>query len=56
MIVLALIMNIGMGTYYDQSLVAFLWMWMGIGASCAKRIAEFSDSRREFLRFQYFNS
>jgi O-antigen ligase len=39
MIVTALIMNIGMGTYYNSSLVAFLWMWMGIGASSAKRIA-----------------
>jgi O-antigen ligase len=38
-IVTALVMNIGMGTYYDTSLVAFTWMWMGIGASCAKRIS-----------------
>jgi O-antigen ligase len=39
MIVSALFMNVGMGTYYNLSLVAFLWMWMGIGASAANRIA-----------------
>jgi hypothetical protein len=38
MIVTALFMNIGMGTYYNYSLVGFLWMWMGIGASSARRI------------------
>jgi O-antigen ligase len=42
MIVTSLVMNIGMGTYYNSSLVAFLWMWMGIGASSARRIAEIS--------------
>lgn len=40
MIVTALVMNIGMSTYYNASLVAFLWMWMGIGAGCAKRIGD----------------
>ena len=44
-IVTALIMNIGMGTYYDTSLVAFTWMWMGIGASCAKRITQLAELR-----------
>jgi len=42
-IVTALVMNIGMGTYYDTSLVAFTWMWMGIGASCAKRISRLAE-------------
>jgi O-antigen ligase len=42
-IVTALVMNIGMGTYYDTSLVAFTWMWMGIGASCAKRITRLAE-------------
>jgi O-antigen ligase len=42
-IVTALFMNIGMGTYYDTSLVAFTWMWMGIGASCAKRISQLAE-------------
>jgi O-antigen ligase len=41
----ALVMNIGMGTYYDTSLVAFTWMWMGIGASCAKRVSRLAELR-----------
>jgi len=45
MTAVALIMNIGMGTFYNQSLVAFLWMWMGIGASCSKRIVQIGDYR-----------
>ncbi len=44
-IVTALVMNIGMGTYYDTSLVAFTWMWMGIGASCADRICRLMPAR-----------
>lgn len=40
-----LVMNIGMGTYYDTSLVAFTWMAMGIGASCAKRISRLAELR-----------
>jgi O-antigen ligase len=46
MSVTALVMNIGMGTYYNLSLVAFLWMWMGIGTSCARRMA--SASRHSY--------
>lgn len=42
-IVTCFVMNIGMGTYYDTSLVAFTWMWMGIGASCARRISRLAD-------------
>jgi hypothetical protein len=38
MIVTALVMDIGMDAYYNYSLLAYLWMWMGIGASCAKRV------------------
>jgi len=45
MIVTALFMNIGMSTYYNFSLLAFLWMWMGIGASSARRIAGASQMR-----------
>ena len=41
--VTCLVMNIGMGTYYDTSLVAFTWMWMGIGASCANRISKLAE-------------
>jgi hypothetical protein len=29
--VTALVMNIGMSTFYNASLQAFLWMWLGIG-------------------------
>jgi O-antigen ligase len=45
-IVTCLVMNIGMGTYYDTSLVAFTWMWMGIGASCAKRVSRLAELQR----------
>jgi O-antigen ligase len=38
-ILTALVMNIGMSTYYNPSLLAFLWMWMGIGSSCARRLS-----------------
>jgi len=38
-----LAMNIGMGTYYDTSLVAFTWMWMGIGVSCANRVEKLGE-------------
>jgi O-antigen ligase len=44
MIVTALVMNIGMSTYYNPSLLAMLWMWMGIGASCARRCVGYSQS------------
>lgn len=44
MICTALLMNIGMSTYYNPSVIAFLWMWMGIGASCARRIVQISRS------------
>jgi O-antigen ligase len=43
--VTCLVMNIGMGSYYDTSLVAFTWMWMGIGASCANRISRLAEVR-----------
>jgi hypothetical protein len=43
--VTCLVMNIGMGTYYDTSLVAFTWMCMGIGASCAKRISRLAEQQ-----------
>jgi O-antigen ligase len=39
-IVTALFMNIGMSTYFNFSLLPFLWMWMGIGASSAQRVRE----------------
>jgi O-antigen ligase len=48
MTVTALVMNIGMGSYYDQSLVAFLWMWMGIAASCARRITDLTQNKLSY--------
>lgn len=47
--VTCLVMNIGMGTYYDTSLVAFTWMWMGIGASCGNRVSKLGEVRASSL-------
>jgi O-antigen ligase len=49
--VTCLVMNIGMGTYYDQSLVAFTWMSMGIGASCSNRVAQLAAPRISPVQF-----
>jgi hypothetical protein len=35
-VVLALIMNLGMSTFYSPFLQGFLWMWLGIGARSAE--------------------
>lgn len=37
--VTALVMNIGESTFYNQLLQAFLWLWLGLGVSCAQRLA-----------------
>ncbi|HEY4949287.1 MAG TPA: hypothetical protein VIH88_03050 [Candidatus Acidoferrales bacterium] len=37
--VTALVMNIGESTFYNQLLQAFLWLWLGLGVSCARRVA-----------------
>ena len=37
---LALVMNIGMSTFYTPFLQGFLWLWLGIGAGCAARLCE----------------
>lgn len=37
--VTALLMNIGESTFYNQLLQAFLWLWLGLGANGAQRIA-----------------
>jgi len=50
MIVTSLAMNVGMSTYFNFSLGAFLWMWMGIGASSARRIAEVSRTLPRLLQ------
>jgi len=35
----AMLMNIGESTFYNQLLQAFLWLWLGLGARCAKLIS-----------------
>jgi len=38
MCVTALVMNVGMSTFQNLSLQAFLWMWLGLGARSARTI------------------
>ena len=38
--ILALLMNIGMATFYSPFLQGFLWLWLGVGAGCAARFGE----------------
>jgi O-antigen ligase len=38
MAVTAMVMNIGESTFYNQILQGFLWLWLGLGARCAKAI------------------
>ncbi|HUN62730.1 MAG TPA: O-antigen ligase family protein [Candidatus Sulfotelmatobacter sp.] len=35
--VLAVIMNVGMSTFYNPFLQGFLWLWLGVGAASASR-------------------
>lgn len=37
--ILALIMDIGMATFYTPFLQGFLWLWLGIGAGAAARLS-----------------
>jgi hypothetical protein len=39
MIITALVMNIGMSTFYNQLLQGFLWLWMGLSVRASKNIA-----------------
>jgi O-antigen ligase len=50
MIVTVVVMNIGMDAYYNYSLLPYLWMWMGIGASCARRVQAISGYPARFLQ------
>lgn len=36
---LALVMNVGMSTFYTPFLQGFLWLWLGIAAGCAGRLS-----------------
>jgi O-antigen ligase len=44
--VLALIMDIGMATFYSPFLQGTLWLWLGIGAGCAARLGALAPARR----------
>ena len=35
---LAMIMNVGMSTFYSPFLQGVLWLWLGVGAGCAARL------------------
>lgn len=37
--VLALVMNVGMSTFYSPFLQGFIWLWLGIAAGCANRLS-----------------
>lgn len=45
MIMTALVMNIGMSTFRNFLLQAFLWMWMGLGVRAAQTIGDASRQR-----------
>jgi len=44
MVVMAMVMNIGMSTFYCEPLQGFLWLWLGLAARSAKTIADASAS------------
>lgn len=43
---LALLMDIGMATFYSPFLQGILWLWLGVGAGCAARLCAFIPARR----------
>jgi hypothetical protein len=47
MAIMAVVMNIGMSTFYNAQLQGLLWMWLGLGARCAKTIGDLPARRRE---------
>ncbi|HKM67283.1 MAG TPA: O-antigen ligase family protein [Candidatus Acidoferrum sp.] len=48
MIITALVMNIGMSTFYNQLLQGFLWIWMGLSARASRNIV-LAKSFRPYL-------
>jgi hypothetical protein len=38
MVVTALLMNVGMSTFYNAALQGFLWMWLGLGVASARQL------------------
>jgi len=49
MILTALVMNIGMSTFYNAILQGFLFLWMGLAAGAAKSVGEASLKYPSFL-------
>jgi O-antigen ligase len=47
--ILALVMNLGMGTFGTPFLQGFLWLWFGAGARAAATIRDSVPSFKEFL-------
>jgi hypothetical protein len=47
MAIMALVMNIGMSTFYNAPLQGFLWLWLGLGARCAKTVGDLPGGSRE---------
>ena len=43
---LALVMNLGMSTFYMPFLQSFLWLWLGVGAGSAARLAALAPDGR----------
>lgn len=43
--ILALIMDIGMATFYSVFLQGTLWLWLGVGAGCAHRLCALVPAR-----------
>ena len=46
---LALVMNVGMSTFYTPFLQGFLWLWLGIAAGCANRLSAVVPARDNCL-------
>lgn len=42
---LALVMNVGMSTFYTPFLQGFIWLWLGIAAGCATRLSAVVPAR-----------
>ena len=50
MVVTALVMNVGMSTFYNPALQGFLWMWLGIGAQFLAQIVARSVRSKSSLK------
>lgn len=50
MVVTALVMNIGMSTFYNLILQSVLWIWLGLGARAARSIKECSRLGSQYSR------